>query len=74
MFRDFGRKVQRDVKRVVDARLKASEDLSAGRIKVLLKFLFAEFFKDRQEAHSTKLTDTCAQSQLQTHTHTHSIS
>ena len=34
MFRDFGRKVQRDVKRVVDARLKASEELSQGRIKV----------------------------------------
>ena len=34
MFRDFGRKIQRDVKRVVDARLKASEELSQGRIKV----------------------------------------
>ncbi|CAG5122234.1 unnamed protein product [Candidula unifasciata] len=33
MFRDFGRKIQRDVKRIVDARLKVSEDLSAGRIK-----------------------------------------
>ncbi|KAK7112377.1 actin-related protein 3-A [Littorina saxatilis] len=33
MFRDFGRKIQRDVKRVVDARLKASEELSQGRIK-----------------------------------------
>ena len=34
LFRDFGRKIQRDVKRVVDGRLKASEDLSGGRIKV----------------------------------------
>lgn len=34
MFRDFGRKIQRDVKRIVDARLKVSEDLSGGRIKV----------------------------------------
>nr|KAG5714615.1 hypothetical protein BaRGS_000103 [Batillaria attramentaria] len=34
MFRDFGRKVQRDIKRTVDARLKASEELSGGRIKV----------------------------------------
>jgi actin-related protein 3 len=33
MFRDFGRKIQRDVKRIVDARLKVSEDLSGGRIK-----------------------------------------
>ncbi|XP_043546667.1 actin-related protein 3B isoform X2 [Chiloscyllium plagiosum] len=33
MFRDFGRRLQRDLKRVVDARLKISEQLSAGRIK-----------------------------------------
>ena len=34
MFKDFGRKLQRDVKRQVDARLKLSEELSQGRIKV----------------------------------------
>ena len=34
MFRDFGRRMQRDVKRVVDARLKTSEELSGGRLKV----------------------------------------
>ena len=34
MFRDFGRRLQRDVKRIVDARLKISEELSGGRIKV----------------------------------------
>ncbi|CAE1327867.1 ACTR3 [Acanthosepion pharaonis] len=33
MFRDFGRRLQRDVKRIVDARLKASEELSGGRLK-----------------------------------------
>jgi len=33
MFRDFGRRLQRDVKRVVDSRLKISEELSEGRIK-----------------------------------------
>jgi len=33
MFRDFGRKLQRDIKRTVDARLKTSETLSEGRIK-----------------------------------------
>lgn len=33
MFKDFGRRLQRDVKRVVDARLKLSEELSQGRIK-----------------------------------------
>ena len=33
MFKDFGRRLQRDVKRVVDARLRLSEELSQGRIK-----------------------------------------
>ena len=41
MFRDFGRKIQRDVKRVVDARLKVSEDISGGRIKVSITFFCA---------------------------------
>lgn len=39
MFRDFGRRLQRDVKRIVDARLKASEELSGGRLKV--SFIFS---------------------------------
>lgn len=34
MFRDFGRRLQRDIKRLVDGRLKLSESLSGGRIKV----------------------------------------
>ena len=34
MFRDFGRRMQRDLKRSVDARLKISEELSGGRLKV----------------------------------------
>ncbi|KAJ8898090.1 hypothetical protein PR048_003450 [Dryococelus australis] len=33
MFRDFGRRLQRDIKRTVDARLKISEALSGNRIK-----------------------------------------
>jgi len=33
MFKDFGRRLQRDVKRTVDARLKLSEELSGGRLK-----------------------------------------
>lgn len=33
MYKDFGRKVQRDVKKVVDTRLKISEDLSGGQLK-----------------------------------------
>lgn len=38
MFRDFGRRLQRDLKRVVDARLRLSEELSGGRIKVSERF------------------------------------
>lgn len=34
MFRDFGRCLPRDLKRTVDARLKLSEELSGGRLKV----------------------------------------
>ena len=34
MFKDFGRRLQRDLKRTVEARLKMSEELSGGRIKV----------------------------------------
>jgi actin-related protein 3 len=32
MFKDFGRRLQRDIKRTVDARLRVSETLSGGRI------------------------------------------
>lgn len=34
MFKDFGKRLQRDIKRSVDARLRVSESLSDGRIKV----------------------------------------
>lgn len=33
MFKDFGRRLQRDIKRAVDFRIKKSEELSGGRIK-----------------------------------------
>jgi hypothetical protein len=36
MFKDFGRRLQRDVKRVVDRRIKASEALSTDGHKVSL--------------------------------------
>lgn len=36
MFRDFGRRLGRDIRRVVDSRLKLSEELSGGRITVSL--------------------------------------
>ena len=44
MFRDFGRKLQRDIKRTVDARLKQHEDLSEGRIKPKPIDVQVEFF------------------------------
>lgn len=34
MFKDFDRRMQRDVKKIVDARLRITEQLSGGRIKV----------------------------------------
>ena len=34
MFKDFGKRLQRDIKRVVDARIKRSEELSGGLLKV----------------------------------------
>ena len=34
MFKDFGRRLQRDIKRVVDMRLKISEQLSGGKLTV----------------------------------------
>jgi len=39
MFKDFGRRVQRDLKRIVDARLRISEELSQGRIKVIRELI-----------------------------------
>lgn len=39
MFKDFGRRLQRDIKRVVDARLKTSEQLSGGKLTVSSNFL-----------------------------------
>lgn len=33
MFKDFGKRLQRDIKRAVDYRIKRSEELSQGRIK-----------------------------------------
>lgn len=35
MFRDFGKRLQRDVKRTVDYRIKKSEELSGGKIKAV---------------------------------------
>jgi len=35
MFKDFGKRLQRDIKRVVEYRIKRSEELSQGRIKAV---------------------------------------
>lgn len=39
MFKDFGRRLQRDIKRIVDARLKLSETLSGSHITVTCNFI-----------------------------------
>ena len=36
MFKDFARRLERDLKRTVEARLKETEELSGGRLKVRL--------------------------------------
>jgi actin-related protein 3 len=38
MFKDFGKRLQRDLKRTVDARVLRSEELSGGRLKVKIFF------------------------------------
>ena len=43
MFKDFGRRLERDVRRSVDARLKVTEQLSGGRIKVQNTFKIINF-------------------------------
>lgn len=35
MFKDFGKRLQRDIKRTVDGRIKRSEELSGGKIKAV---------------------------------------
>ncbi|CAM4597398.1 unnamed protein product [Lepidochelys kempii] len=51
MFRDFGRRLQRDLKRVVDARLKFSEELSGGWIKQFFQVCHTK--KDYEEYGSS---------------------
>lgn len=57
MFRDFGRRLQRDLKRVVDARLRLSEELSGGRIKVSVCFkCIYDMTNDRNQVEISHLT------------------
>lgn len=57
MFRDFGRRLQRDLKRVVDARLRLSEELSGGRIKVSERFkCINSMISDRNNVQHFHLT------------------
>lgn len=44
MFKDFGRRLERDVRKFVDSRLKVTEQISGGRIKVREKSLTAQWF------------------------------
>uniref|UniRef100_A0A3P8YKV7 Actin related protein 3B n=1 Tax=Esox lucius TaxID=8010 RepID=A0A3P8YKV7_ESOLU len=68
MFRDFGRRMQRDLKRSVDARLKLSEELSGGRIKpkpmevqVVTHHMqrYAVWFGGSMLASTVRLVDLC---------------
>lgn len=40
MFKDFGRRLQRDIKRISDQRLAISEQLSGGKLRVFLYSIF----------------------------------
>ena len=53
MFKDFGRRLERDVRRSVDGRLKVTEQLSAGRIKVSWT---VQFYLVRFQLHSAVRT------------------
>jgi len=53
MFRDFGRKLQRGVKKIVDSRLKATEELSGGNLKVRHAQHFPDFPHDGLIHHIT---------------------
>lgn len=61
MFRDFGRRLQRDLKRTVDARLKMSEELSGGKLKVsaLINLVAAKIDTARQNNHRVKQRRKC---------------
>lgn len=39
MFKDFGRRLQRDIKRISDHRLAVSEQLSGGKLRVSFKYI-----------------------------------
>ena len=43
MFKDFGRRLQRDLKRTVEARLQLSFELSGGKLKVSHPHCVASF-------------------------------
>jgi actin-related protein 3 len=48
MYRDFGRRLQRDIKRLVDQRLSVSASQAEGRLKVVLLFIFTLKYKKKQ--------------------------
>ena len=44
MFKDFGRRLERDLRRSVDARLRITEELSGGRIKVRMTLQINQYY------------------------------
>lgn len=47
MFKNLGRRIQRDIQDIVDARLKTAEELSGGRMKVGSTVLFVSIIISR---------------------------
>ena len=44
MFKDFGRRLQRDLKRTVEQRLQVSFELSGGKLKVMPPLCKSDYF------------------------------
>lgn len=51
MFKDFHRRLQRDLKKIVDARMTASDARHGGDVKVSIYFIFMKYFRICPEAN-----------------------
>lgn len=63
MFRDFGRRLQRDLKRTVDARLKMSEELSGGKLKVSV---YINLYACSKDQYCSTKHNYCVRSETET--------
>ena len=55
MFKDFHRRLQRDLKKIVDARVLASDARLGGEIKVIFLGCIMFTFNSRHESHDHQL-------------------